>query len=166
MLWVAQSLGLLSFALGIACFYQKQDIKLKQLMVLLNINNALHFFLLGGITACISSLISAVRNALAIKFHSAWLAALFIAITLALGLPLIHHPADWLPLLGGCIGSYAVFCCTGIKLRVIFLLGALCWLLNNIWLGSIGGTLLETMLLFTNLRTIYLLRKQAKLIDT
>ncbi|BFM13216.1 YgjV family protein [Simiduia litorea] len=166
MIWVAQMLGLLSFALGIACFYQQQDLRLKQLMVLLNINNALHFFLLGGITACLSSLISALRNTLAIKFQSAWLATLFIAITLVLGLPLIHHPADWLPLLGSCIGSYAVFCCTGIKLRGIFLLGALCWLLNNIWLGSIGGTLLETMLLITNLRTIYLLRKQTGLINT
>lgn len=166
MMLIAQILGLLSFALGIACFYQQQDLRLKQLMVLLNINNAVHFFLLGGITACLSSLISALRNALAIKFHSAWLAALFIAITLALGVPLITHPADWLPLVGGCIGSYAVFCCTGIKLRVVFLLGALCWLLNNIWLGSIGGSLLEAMLLITNMRTIYLLRNQAALVNT
>lgn len=157
----AQLLGLISFGLGIACFYQRDDQRLKKIMVVMNLNNALHFMLLGGVTACISSLLSAARTALALRVRSALLAGLFIALTLALGLPWVDSAPDWLPMVGSCIGSYAIFCLSGIKLRYAFTAGATCWLANNLWLGSIGGSLLEATLLLTNLRTIYRLRKEA-----
>jgi hypothetical protein len=49
----AQVLGLLSFALGILCFYPKDDRRLKITMIVMNINHALHFALLGALTACL-----------------------------------------------------------------------------------------------------------------
>ncbi|OUS23460.1 hypothetical protein A9Q98_15395 [Thalassotalea sp. 42_200_T64] len=48
---------------------------------------------------------------------------------------------DWLAVVGGCIGTYGLFCLTGIKMRATMLVGSCCWLLNNIILGSIGGTM-------------------------
>ncbi|MCP3862549.1 MAG: YgjV family protein, partial [Aestuariibacter sp.] len=53
-------------------------------------------------------------------------------------------------------------CLSGIKMRLAFLYGALCWLTNNIIVGSIGGTMLEATLLMVNSFTIwrlYILKK-------
>lgn len=45
-------------------------------------------------------------------------------------------------------------------MRIGFLLGAACWLTNNILVGSIGGTLLEVSLMAMNSMTIYRLYRQ------
>ena len=57
---LAQAFGLLSFVLGILCFYQKNDQRLRIMMVVMNLNHALHFALLGAFTACLSALLSVV----------------------------------------------------------------------------------------------------------
>lgn len=152
---VAQGFGLLSFVLGILCFYQKDDQRLRMMMVVMNLNHALHFALLGAFTSCLSALLSLVRTGLSIKTRSRVVAYLFIAITLALGLYVANVWYDLFPILGTCIGTYALYCLSGIKMRLAFLCGALCWLTNNIIVGSIGGTLLEVTLLVVNCTTIW-----------
>jgi len=67
---------------------------------------------------------------------------------------------NWLPLLASCIGTLALFLLSGIRMRLVMLLGTGCWLVNNILSGSIGGTALELVILVTNLRTIFTLRQQ------
>jgi len=70
---------------------------------------------------------------------------------------------DLFPILGTCIGTYALFCLAGIKMRLAFICGAICWLTNNILVGSIGGTLLEMTLLMVNCFTIWRLYRLGKL---
>lgn len=48
------------------------------------------------------------------------------------------------------LGTYSVFVLKGIQMRVGFLLGAMCWLTNNIIVGSVGGSLLEATLICVN----------------
>lgn len=158
MLWLGQLLGLVTFGLGIACFYQRDDRKLKLTMLVMNLNNVPHFWLLGADTAALSSALSVLRTGLALKYRGLPLALAFMALTLALGLPLVQQPFHWLALAGSCIGSYALFCLQGIAMRLAFLAGALCWLGNNLAAGSIGGTLLELTLISVNLHTIWRLR--------
>ena len=160
---LAQALGFVSFALGIAAFYQKDDKKLKVVMVIFNINHMAHFFLLGAVTAGFSALLSAFRTALSVKFQSKLLAYFFIACNLAVGFYLADGWLDLLPIAGACIGTYALFCLEGIKLRLAFFVGALCWLSNNIVVGSIGGTLLEATLLSVNVLTMLRLYRQQQL---
>ncbi len=159
---IAQALGFLSFALGVLCFYQKDDKRLKLMMVLMSLNNTIHFALLGAPTASFGAALSMVRAWLAIHTSSVWAALVFILITLAIGIALADTLSDLFPILGACIGTYALFCLKGIKLRIAFLCGALCWLANNIVVGSIGGTLLEITLLAVNLNTIRRIRYQRK----
>ncbi|MGF1735670.1 YgjV family protein [Photobacterium satsumensis] len=159
---LAQALGFVSFVLGIAAFYQKDDKKLKVVMVIFNINHMMHFFLLGAVTAGFSALLSAFRTALSVKFQSKYLAYFFIACNLIVGFYLADRWLDLLPIAGACIGTYALFCLEGIKLRLAFFVGALCWLSNNIVVGSIGGTLLEATLLSVNVVTMLRLYHQQK----
>lgn len=151
---IAQMFGFLSYLLGVSCFYQKDDKKLKVVMVIMSLNNALHYALLGAVTACLSSLLSLLRTGISIYTSSKLTAYLFILLTLAVGIYLSSHWFDMFPIIGACIGTYALFCLEGIKMRIAFIAGALCWLCNNIIVGSIGGTLLEITLLAVNINTI------------
>ncbi|MFA0438810.1 permease [Vibrio sp. 10N.286.49.C2] len=152
---VAQAVGLCSFLLGISTFYQKEDKKLKVVMLLLNVNHLIHFLLLGSITSAIGALISALRTCTAMYTKSWWAAGLFVALAVGSGVGFAQHWHQLLPLVGSIIGTYSIFKLNGIALRVGFLLGAACWLTNNLIIGSIGGSLMEISVIGMNLFTIF-----------
>jgi hypothetical protein len=160
--YVAQVLGIVSFGLGILCFYQKDDRKLKIIMLGMQVNNVLHFGLLGAWTASMSSVLSVARTGLALRTRSRRLAYLFIVLSLALGVGISDHWTDFFPIVGSCFGTYALFCLSGIRMRMLFTCGAFCWLINNILVGSIGGTLLEITLLIVNFNTMWRIYKGNK----
>lgn len=149
-----QFLGFVSYGLGVLCFYQKDDKKLKLIMLTMNVNNSLHFALLGAATASLGSILSVFRTGLALRTSSKTVAYGFILLTIISGGWLADSWKDLFPILATCIGTYALFCLRGIRMRIAFLCGALCWLTNNILVGSIGGTLLEITLLIVNGNTI------------
>ncbi|KNH10919.1 MULTISPECIES: YgjV family protein [Vibrio] len=152
---VAQAVGLLSFLLGLSTFYQKDDKKLKVVMLMLNVNHLIHFLLLGSITSAIGALISALRTCTAMYTKSLWAAGFFIALAVGSGIGFAQHWYQLLPLAGTIIGTYSIFRLNGIALRVGFLLGAACWLTNNLIIGSIGGSLMEISVIGINLVTIF-----------
>jgi len=165
-LFFAQLLGFLSFVLGVCTFFQKDDKKLKIMMVVFNLNHLVHYLLLGSIVSALSALLSAFRTVTAIYTSSLMVAVLFIAVGLSSAIYFADSIWELWPMLGMSIGTYAVFVLKGIQMRIAFLIGAICWLINNILVGSIGGTLLEATLITVNLSTIIRLvkdnRKMAK----
>ncbi|QLK46256.1 YgjV family protein [Vibrio owensii] len=157
---LAQAFGFVSFSLGLAVFYQKNDRTLKIMMLLFNATHLLHYLLLGSLTSALSALLSALRTTTAIFISSKWVASFFIVVSLISGLCVTEQWIDMWPILGTIIGTYSVFCLSGIGMRIGFLLGACCWLTNNILVGSIGGTLLEISLIGMNSVTIFRLYRQ------
>ncbi|EIV8466689.1 YgjV family protein [Vibrio vulnificus] len=157
---LAQALGFLSFGLGISTFYQKNDRHLKILMLVFNLNHLLHFLLLGSMLSALSALLSALRTTTSIFTSSKWVAAIFILIGIVSGLGMAEHWWELWPIVGTIIGTYSLFVLSGIRMRIGFLAGANCWLINNILVGSIGGTLLEMTVIIINLITIYRLYRQ------
>ena len=160
---LAQFFGMISFTLGVLCFYQRDDKRLKMMMRLLQLNNVLHFGLLGAWTASLSALIAVGRTGLALRTRSRRLAYLFIVLGVVLGFLVGDRWTDIFPILGTCMGTYALFCLSGIAMRLAFLLGACFWLTNNIIVGSLGGTLLEATLIAVNLNTIRRLYRARRL---
>ena len=79
-------MGFLSFFLGILCFYQKDDTRLKVTMVIMCISHAIHYAMMGATTACIGATLAIARTGLSIKTSSAAVAYVFILITLIFGL--------------------------------------------------------------------------------
>ncbi len=152
---LAQALGFVSFAIGISAFYQKDDRKLKIVMLIFNLNHLVHFFLLGSMTSTLSAALSATRTGMSIYTSSKYVAAIFVVLGLGMGLAVADNWWDMWPILGTVIGTYAVFMLKGITMRFAFLTGAICWLINNIIVGSIGGIMLEATLICVNLLTIY-----------
>ncbi|MFW8633056.1 YgjV family protein [Vibrio natriegens] len=157
---LAQVVGFISFGLGFSVFYQKNDKRLKILMLIFNLNHLLHFLLLGSMTSALGAFLSTIRTTTAIFVSSKRIAAAFIVISLVSGYWAAEQWRDIWPILGTIIGTYSVFCLSGIQMRVGFLIGACCWLTNNILVGSIGGTLLEMTVIVMNSMTIYRLYRQ------
>lgn len=157
---LAQALGFLRFGLGISTFYQKNDRHLKILMLVFNLNHLLHFLLLGSMLSALSALLSALRTTTSIFTSSKWVAAILILIGIVSGLGMAEHWWELWPIVGTVIGTYSLFVLSGIRMRIGFLAGATCWLINNILVGSIGGTLLEMTVIIMNLITIYRLYRQ------
>lgn len=153
-----QALGFLSFALGIACFYQRDDRRLKILLVIMNINNAIHFYFLNAMTAAAGAILAVLRTGVSLKTNSKQVAFFFIVVAFTWGVFLAEQWEDMFPILGSCVGTYAVFCLHGITMRIGFIVGALCWLTNNVLVGSMGTALLEATLILVNLVTIWKLR--------
>jgi len=159
---LAQALGLVSFALGISTFYQKDDRKLKIIMLIFNMNHLFHYLLLGSMTSALSAALSAARTGTSIYTSSRYVAAVFIVLGLSLGLSISNHWWDMWPIVGTVIGTFAVFMLRGIAMRIAFLVGGVCWLINNIIVGSIGGTMLEATLICVNLLTMFRLVRDTK----
>ena len=156
----AQLFGYAAFVLGVMSFLQKDDRRFKLYMSAECLAYVVHFALLGNPTAVASSVISVSRSVLSLYTKAPWVAFSLVALNLVLGWHLVEVWWNWLPLLASCIGTLALFLLSGIRMRLTMLLGTGCWLVNNIFSGSIGGTALELVILATNLRTIHALWRQ------
>lgn len=151
----AQCLGYAAFAFGVGCFLQKDDQRFKLFMALECLSYVLHFALLGVPTAVASSLVSLARSLVALRTHSPWAAAVFVVLLLALGVWLYSGWVSLLPLAASCVGTLALFLLKGIAMRVVMLGGTLLWIVNNVLVGSVGGTMLELVVATTNAYTIW-----------
>jgi hypothetical protein len=155
----AQLLGYAAFVFGIACFAQTDDRRFKLFMAAECAAYIVHFWLLGQPTAVASTTVSLLRSLAAIKAKRPSVGVFFMLLSAALGLWLMQGWLTLLPIAASCIGTFALFFLDGLRMRALMLLGTLLWLLNNILVGSIGGSLLEAVLAITNLHTLWRLSR-------
>jgi Bacterial inner membrane protein len=160
---VPQLFGYVAFAFGVACFLQKSDLRFKIYMAIECVAYVIHFWLLGVPTAAASSAVSLGRSLASIRSQSPWVAAFFIALALGMGVWLYTGWLSLLPIMASCIGTTALFFFSGIRMRLLMLVGTTLWVVNNILSGSYGGTALELVILSTNSWTIWRLRRDAAL---
>ncbi|HWQ53519.1 MAG TPA: YgjV family protein [Bryobacteraceae bacterium] len=151
----AQCVGYLAFFLGVGTFLQKSDRSLKVFNAGACLVYAVHFVMLGNLPASGSALVSSVRSFLALRTRAPWLAGTIIAINLVVGVTFAKSGAGWLPVIASCSATIAIFYMQGIPMRLVLLGCTFLWLINNILSGSIGGTLLETVLAIVNTTTIF-----------
>jgi hypothetical protein len=157
----AQLAGYLALALGVTAFLQRSDRRLKLFNATQSLAYALHFVLLGNPPAAASAIISSCHGFLAVRYRSLLLAAAIIAVNLAVGAALTSTRAGWLPIAATCIATAAIFTLNGIPLRGALLACTLLWLANNLYSGSIGGTVLELANAVINVTTMIRLARTA-----
>jgi hypothetical protein len=151
---VAQLVGYVAFALGVAAFVQKNDRRLKLLNGTQGFVYGAHFLLLGNPAAAAAAAVSGTRSLFAIKSRSIALAVVFIVLSLAIGFFLAGRGPGWLVVIASIAGTFAMFTLSGIPLRLVLLGGTMLWLTNDILSRSIGGTMLETLIAIVNVSTI------------
>jgi hypothetical protein len=150
----AQVVGYVALALGITAFLQRSDQRLKLFNATQGLAYALHFVLLGNLPASASALLSSGRSFLALRYRSWLLGGAIICVNVGLGVAFSRNAAGWLPVIGSCIATMAIFTMRGVRFRCVLLVSTLLWLANNIISGSIGGTLLEVANAIINISTM------------
>ncbi len=150
-----QTVSLIAFALCVIGFSSKSDRRLFRLLISANVAFAIHFALFASWTAAALTAIIVVRVSLAHRFKgNCWMMGALLLVSGAAAALTWQRPLDALPLTAAILGTVGMFMLHGIAMRVVLAGAALAWTLNNLAIGSIGGTLAEGLILATNLVTI------------
>ncbi|GAA3899253.1 MULTISPECIES: YgjV family protein [Gibbsiella] len=157
--WFAQSIGVLAFLVGITSFFNRDDRRFKLQLSAYSLIIGIHYFLMGASAAGSSAVLSACRNLVAIRTCSLWVMWIFLALTLVMGLSRFHHWIELLPIFGTTISTWALFRTRGLTTRCVMWCSTACWVTHNIWLGSIGGSLIEGSFLVMNAFNILRFRR-------
>ncbi|MEH0833986.1 YgjV family protein [Pectobacterium cacticida] len=164
--WIAQSVGVLAFLVGITMFFNRNDQKFKIQLSAYSAVIGLHFFLMGANAAGASALLNSARTLISLKTHNILVMFVFIALTLFFGLSGMHHAMELLPIVGTVASTWALFRTSGLTTRCVMWCSTACWVAHNIWLGSIGGSLIEgSFLLMNGFNIIRFWRMQRRGID-
>ena len=102
-----------------------------------------------------------MRNWVSGYYRGLGVMVLFLALAWLLVIPQIGHPVQILTLIGTTLSTYALFRLNGVAMRLCMLCSTVCWLTHNIWAGSIGGILQESIFFVINSHTIFRLYKTA-----
>lgn len=161
--WLGQGVSLVALALCVAGFANRRDERLFVLLLFANVAFAAQFALFQSWVAAGISALIVLRIALVRRYpgNVAVMAGVLVA-TLAVALLTWSGPRDVPALLAGLLGTWGMFMLRGIAMRAVLAAAALCWVISNLLAGSIGGTLAETLILVTNLITIWRLRHAAR----
>lgn len=159
---IAQAVGLLALAVGLTVFLQRSDRRLKYRLALYTGVISIHFFLLGAYPAAISAALNGTRTVVSIHYRKVHMMYVFMLLTLVLAVPKITHWMEILPIAGTFMSTYAFFKLKDLKMRYLLCCSAICWTIYNIWVGSIGGSLIEGTFVIMNAVTTYRLRKMVK----
>ena len=74
----------------------------------------------------------------------------------------LQHAMELLPIIGTVASTWALFRCKGLTVRCVMWCSTACWVTHNLWLGSIGGTLIEGSFLIVNGLNIIRFRRMQK----
>lgn len=160
---LGQLFGLVALGFCIAGFANKNDDRLLVLLISANVAFALMFACFQSWTASALTVLVIVRIALARRYQGNWPIMLgMLAVNLVVAWATWRSISDVFPLAAAVFGTVGMFMLRGIPLRIILGLAALAWMLNNIVIGSVGGTLAEGMVLVTNIITIIRLYRLQK----
>lgn len=164
--WLAQGVGVIAFLIGITTFINRDERRFKKQLSLYSAIIGVHFFLMGAFPAGSSAMLNAIRTLITLRTRNVWVMVLFIVLTGGLGLAKFHNPIELLPVAGTIVSTWALFRFKGLPMRCVIWCSTGCWVIHNFWLGSIGGTLIESSFLVMNgLNIIRFWRMQRRGID-
>ncbi|WP_242634368.1 YgjV family protein [Marinobacter salicampi] len=155
-----QAVSLVALGFCVAGFASKQDDRLMVLLISANVAFALQFALFGSWTAAALTLLVIVRISLARRYKGKVGVMLLVLLACLVVAALTWRDlTDVFPLAAAVLGTVGMFMLRGIPMRIVLAGAAFAWMLNNIVIGSVGGTLAEGLVLLTNLITIHRLAR-------
>lgn len=164
--WFAQGVGILAFAVGITTFINRDERRFKLQLSIYSMVIGVHYFLMGANPAGASAELNALRTFISMRTRSYWVMAAFIMLTVGLGIYGMKHAMELLPVIGTVASTWALFRTRGLTTRCVMWCSTACWVIHNIWLGSVGGSLIEaSFLLMNGINIVRFRRMQRRGID-
>ena len=153
---LGQAVSLLALGLCLAGFANKDDNKLLLILIAANVAFATQFVLLGSWVAGGITCIVILRIVLARIYHrNLYIMCALLAATAATAVIGWQDWKDAPALIAGILGTVGMFAFRGSIMRWWLFVAAFCWVLSNLAIGSIGGVLAETLVMTTNIITIW-----------
>ncbi|WP_346795974.1 YgjV family protein [Halomonas sp. Bachu 37] len=150
-----QVCGLVALVICLVAFASKNDDRMLMLLISANVAFALQFAFFASWTATALTVLVIVRIVLARRYLGS--RRVMTGVLVASGIAATLTWQSWidiLPLTAMLLGTIGMFLLRGIAMRVFLGLAALAWMLNNLLIGTIGGTLAEALIVVTNAITI------------
>lgn len=147
---LAQGIGVIAFFVGITTFFNRDQRRFKGQLSFYSMLIGCHFLLMGAHAAGISAELNAIRTLVTLRTRSIWVMLVFILLTLGLGLYSLKHAIELLPIISTTLSTWALFRTEGLTTRCVMWCSTAGWVIHNIWLGSLGGSLIEGSFLLVN----------------
>lgn len=158
-----QVLGYVASIVLLAGYAVKQDRKTKTILIASSVIFAAHFFLLGAFTASAICAVNSVRNFLSVFLYQSKITFSIFTIFYAVGAYFTYNtPIDILPSLAAFLTCIGMFFLGGIRFRILVVIATVMWIVHNIVVGSIGGTINSVILFFITLGTVWRLYQDKK----
>lgn len=157
---VGQFFGLVSLMLCVLAFANKRDDRLMTLLLSANVAFALQFLAFESWTAAALTVLVILRIALAQRYPGSKTAMGVVLAASGVASVLTWQGwADVPAIVAMVLGTVGMFLLRGIPMRFFLGVAALAWMASHLLVGSVGGTLAEALVLFTNAITIYRLSR-------
>lgn len=161
---LTQIIGYLAAVVGVFAFAQHDDMRMRGLLCLMGCIIVLHFVMLGAYAAAMAAGLAGSRAGLSMfshfRRHRHIISIIYAVITIWMGASLYERFIDILPLFAALTGTYAFFYLDGIKMRLVLMCGTTFWLTHNLLALSYGPSVMEFLVLSSNVRTIYQMLKK------
>jgi hypothetical protein len=159
---VAQALGLVGFLVSLVGYTSASDRRLKVMMTVGLVFLTVHFMVFGAWLVALNLTLNTGRTWLSLHRRGfRWFVGI-AAVQLAASLPLVGAVRDVFPVAGSIMGTYALFCLSGVQLRVALLVTTGLWFVNNLLWRSIGAVLLDFVNALAHLVAIHRIRAATK----
>ena len=151
-------------AMGITliAYMQKDDVRVKKLLLLTTLLWGTHFYLLGMYSWLAANAIWIVRFFLSTKFWRdlrAFVAVICLTFIVSLFTVEITSPLSALPIIASVLWAFSYFFLEQVRLRFAMLLNSTIWIIYHIHIGSLTGIInnimIQVILMFTIYRMIH-----------
>ena len=161
---MAQFLGFIYALFLIISNFGKTAKKILLIQTMAFFFKSIHYYLLGGVSGFLTSLVSMIRNLLFSK-KACNLIWTIIFITIFIGIAVISYKGVYtlFPVLATIIYTIIINYEKPKYLRVGMLITSMSWLLYNIYVESWAGTVIQIILLISNITAIIKLDKKPKM---
>ena len=142
---ISQIVGFGAFLMSLIAYHMNKKEKIFKTMVLANLFDIIHYFLLGAYSGCFTKVIALVRNEIIAvkekrkKLNNKIVLIIFFIIYLILGVLTYENIYSVLPILAAMIYLYFVWNGDELKVKQVAFYSYFLWLIYNICVFSIAG---------------------------
>ena len=157
---MGQLMGFVYMFFLIFSYFQKYAKGLLLYQSLAFLFKGIHYFLIGGLSGAVTSIISCLRNLVFTKVKSKVLMILFIILYIIIGYFTFTNLFSLLPVLATILYSFFVYIKNPKYLRISSLFTSFIWLTYNIYLFSYSGIITQVILIISNISAMIKLDKK------
>ncbi|WP_438864239.1 YgjV family protein [Neptunicella sp.] len=150
----AQLIGIVALLIGASAFLQHDDHKLRRNLTLYTVLMGIQFVMLDLWSAAFTAWLSSLRTYISTRTRNLYVMSGFLMLVWAVTIPNVTEVVHVLPIIGTTLGTWAMFREQGLRMRMLMLIGSVCWFSHNFIVGSIGGAIIEGAFVIINSRTM------------